>query len=95
MPIGAVGITSIPHNYWGIDWDNVQGGYDYDHFFVVEPRVALEFNMVKFFRIAVGASSRLTNGDVLNYSLDNKVAVDILDGFNVYLKFSCPEATLA
>jgi hypothetical protein len=85
--IGAGGITSIPHNYWGLDWDNVHGGYDYDVFFVVEPGVELEFNMVKFFRIAVGASYRLTNGVVLNYSADNAVPVGALDGFNFYLNF--------
>ena len=83
--IGGVAITTIPNNYW--EWDTNIHGYDYDVFFVFEPGVELEFNMVKFFRVAVGASYRFTNGILLNYDVDKEVPIDALDGFNVYLNF--------
>jgi len=83
--IGGGGVSTIPHNYW--DWDNSYYPYDGDVFFVVEPGIELEFNMVKFFRIALGASYRFTNGILLNYSLTQKVPIDALDGFNFYLNF--------
>ena len=87
MLIGAGGVSTIPHNYWDLDWDTHNYQYDYDVFFVFEPGVELEFNMVKFFRIAVGASYRLTNGIILNYPVDIEVPTDALDGLNVYLNF--------
>ena len=85
--VGAGGISTIPHNYWDIDWDTHAYQYDYDVFFVFEPGVELEFNMVKFFRIAVGASYRFTNGVILNYDVDMSVPANALDGYNVYLNF--------
>jgi len=86
--IGAGGITSIPQNYWDYNYQNYP--YDYDVFFVFEPGVELELNMVKFFRIGLGASYRFTNGVLLNNSLeDAPVPQNILDGYNLYvnLKF--------
>jgi hypothetical protein len=83
--IGGGGVSTIPHNY--MDWDNSYYPYDYDIFFVVEPGVELEFNMVKFFRIALGASYRLTNGIVLTYPTAGDVSKNALDGFNFYLNF--------
>jgi len=83
--IGGGAITTIPNNYW--EWDTNIHGYDYDVFFVFEPGVELEFNMVKFFRVAVGASYRFTNGVLLKYDVDKEVPIDALDGFNVYLNF--------
>lgn len=83
--IGGGGVSTIPQNYW--DWDDSYYPYDYDIFFLVEPGVELEFNMVKFFRVALGASYRWTNGIILQESADLSVAPDALDGFNFYMNF--------
>lgn len=85
--IGAGGITTNPQNYWDYDYENHP--YDYDVFFVFEPGVELELNMVKFFRIGLGASYRFTNGVLLNYANDTQVPKNVLDGYNFYvnLKF--------
>jgi hypothetical protein len=83
--IGGGGITVIPNDYW--DNGSYDYQYNYDVFFVVEPGVELEINMVKFFRIALGASYRFTNGVLLNYSATEVVPVDALDGFNFYMNF--------
>lgn len=84
--IGGGGVSTIPANYW--DSNFTPYVYNYDIFFVFEPAVELEFNMIEFFRVAVGASYRLTNGVLLNYPIDNEpVAVNALDGFNVYMIF--------
>ena len=83
--IGGGAVSTIPKNYW--DWDNNIYPYEYDIFFMVEPGVELELNMVKFFRIALGASYRFTNGVVLNYTAGNEVPKDALDAFNFYINF--------
>ncbi len=85
--IGAGGVATIPYNNWDTHWGPYSYQDDYDVFFVFEPGVELEFNMVKFFRIAVGASYRLTNGIILNNPANLQVPTDALDGFNVYLNF--------
>jgi len=54
------------------NYQNTNYYYDSDAFLVFEPGVDVEFNIVKFFRIAIGASYRLTNGINLRYKyLDN------------------------
>ena len=83
--IGGGGISVIPNDYW--DWDSFNYQYSYDVFFLVEPGVELEINMVKFFRVALGASYRFTNGVLLNYSATEQVPVDAMDGFNFYMNF--------
>ena len=83
--IGGGGISVIPNDYW--NWDSFNYQYNYDVFFMVEPGVELEINMVKFFRIALGASYRFTNGVLLNYSLTEAVPIDVMDGFNFYMNF--------
>ena len=83
--IGGGGISVIPNNYW--DWDSFNYQYNYDVFFLVEPGVELEINMVKFFRVAIGASYRFTNGVLLNYSATEQVPVDAMDGFNFFMNF--------
>lgn len=87
--IGGGGISSIPYNYWDWNWDNTYHpyNYDYDVFFLVEPGVELELNMVKFFRIAIGASYRWTNGIILQNSQGEYVPKDVMDGANVYINF--------
>jgi hypothetical protein len=83
--IGGGGISVVPYDHW--DYDSYNYQYSYDVFFIVEPGVELEINMVKFFRIALGASYRFTNGVLLNYSATEVVPVDALDGFNFYMNF--------
>ena len=80
--IGGGGISTLPTNYWDNDFDPF---YNYDVFFVFEPGVELELNMVKFFRIGLGASYRFTNGVLLNYPIDNVVPKNVLDGYNFYI----------
>lgn len=68
--IGGGGLTYMyrPDYIDHYDW----GGYqtvDWDAFFVVQPGVRVEFNVVKFFRIGVGASYRYTPDlDLVNTS---------------------------
>ena len=80
--IGGGAISTIPNNYLDNSFDPF---YNYDVFFVFEPGVELELNMVKFFRLGLGASYRFTNGVLLNYPLDTQVPKDVLDGYNVYI----------
>jgi len=55
-----VDYTSEDWNWETLDWDA---------FFVVQPGIRLEFNVVKFFRIGVGASYRYTPDlDLINTS---------------------------
>jgi hypothetical protein len=83
--IGGGGVTAIPQYYW--DYDISPYNLDYDVYFVFEPAVELEFNVVKFFRLAVGASYRLTNGVILQYDLNNDVPTNALNSFNFYMIF--------
>ena len=52
-----------------------------------EPGVELEFNLVKFFRLAVGASYRLTNGVILKYNFNRDIRTNALNAFNFYVIF--------
>lgn len=64
--LGVGGVAANPVN----GWDNYNYNYYYydtDVYFVFEPGVDLEFNIVKFFRVALGASYRFTNGVNLQY----------------------------
>ena len=83
--IGGGGVSTVPENYWDSNYNRYN--YDYDVFFVFEPGVEIEFNVVKFFRLAVGASYRLTNGVILKYPFGNDVDVNALNGFNFYVSF--------
>ena len=84
--IGAGGIAYV-HNYWK-DYDDP---YYHDHypteadaFFVLEPGIEIELNLVKFMRLAVGGYYRYTSDLDL---ADSKS--DMLNGFStgVTLKF--------
>lgn len=99
--IMGVGGISAAQSY---NWSG--GHHHYDHnnyyndtdvFLVFEPGVDIEFNIVKFFRIALGASYRLTNGVNLRYKYldDNydeqiiQIDKNALDSFtfNIGFKF--------
>lgn len=66
------------------DYDYYYGPYNWDSFFVFEPGVEIELNVIKFFRVGFGASYRLTS----NLHID-QLPADMLNGFNaaVTLKF--------
>ncbi|MCB0496352.1 MAG: hypothetical protein KDC79_09470 [Cyclobacteriaceae bacterium] len=84
--IGAGGIAVLPNNFWS---NNYYGPNEYDIFFVVEPGAELEFNVVKFFRISMGASYRFTNGVLLNTPDNEAVNLNAMDGitYNINFKF--------
>jgi hypothetical protein len=69
------------HNHKEIDWD---GKRDEDWFFVVEPGVQVEVNLLKWMRFSPGVSYRsVVNSNALGLS-DSKLS-DI--SYNVTLKF--------
>ncbi len=96
---GAGGVTAAPSG----GWDNYNDPYYYnnyyyssDAFFVVQPGIEAEFNIVKFFRIAVGASYRLTSGINLDYKYFDEdgneqtappIDKNALNGFNANITF--------
>ncbi|MCF6171512.1 MAG: hypothetical protein L3J31_01260 [Bacteroidales bacterium] len=97
---GAGGVTAAPPGSW--DGYNHGGGYYYDNyyydtdaFFVFQPGLEVEFNIVKFFRIALGASYRFTDGINLQYkyfdnnNVEKTVIVDskALNAFNASITF--------
>lgn len=68
--IGAGGITYVNNSWTGssqLPHNNNYYSLDSQAFFVVEPGVELELNMVKFFRIALGAYYRYTSDVTLTY----------------------------
>lgn len=84
--VGMGGIALVENDGWG--WYSHDDRYDhwheYDHdlFFVVEPAVELEFNVVRFFRTSAYASYRFTS-DIELYDTDS----DVLRGFNFGMTF--------
>lgn len=96
--LGVGGVSAIQSQNWTSSYhNNAVTYYDTDAFVVLEPGVDIEFNIVKFFRVALGASYRLTNGVNLRYKyLDdnyeeqsitiNKNALDSFT-FNIGFKF--------
>jgi hypothetical protein len=83
--IGAGGITYTNQKWWeGNDYDEPASSIDSDAFFVLEPGLEVEINLISFMRLALGGSYRYTS----NVSLINTDG-DLLRGFNGYfgLKF--------
>lgn len=80
--IGAGGITFTDDIDWDCDWEHQD--YDSDAFFVIEPGIELEFNIIRFMRISTGVYYRHTS----NIELDG-VDKDALNGFStgITLKF--------
>ncbi|MBE0638560.1 MAG: hypothetical protein IH598_08570 [Bacteroidales bacterium] len=75
---GAAYVNNGWYDYQGDDWDYYT--IDSSPFFVVEPGIEIEFNMVKFMRIGLGAYYRYTSG--LNLV---KTDEHVLDGFSTGL----------
>lgn len=75
--IGAGGVAYTKH------WQELDPNYDYDTvyessdaFFVLEPGIEIEFNMLKFFRLALSTSYRYTSDISLKYKDDTIGAPD-------------------
>lgn len=95
--IGAGGIAYTTNyntnDYYYDDSNYRRDSYeDSDAFFVVEPGIELEFNMVSFMRIALTGSYRYTSNIDLNYSSTSYANVGIgskgmLCGWNVGMAF--------
>jgi hypothetical protein len=96
--IGAGGVAAMPSNWE--NWNNYEPNnyyYNVDGYFVFEPGVDVEFNITKFFRIAVGGSYRYTSDvhlvhkyyDNTGTEISKKIDTDALRGFNadISLKF--------
>ena len=85
--IGAGGVAYVKHYHYG-HGDDYNYNYDYSDdasaFFVIEPGLEIEFNMVKFMRVALGGYYRYTS----NLSLADTES-DVLNGFTfgMTLKF--------
>jgi len=93
ITIGGGVVTANSKNGW-TDYSYYYDDENFDVYFVFEPGVDLELNITKFFRIAAGASYRLTNELDMTYSYFNEqegsmVTHDIdkhaLNAFNVKL----------
>lgn len=95
---GVGGISAVQSKDWSSSYNNDKVNYyDTDAFIVIEPGIDIEFNIVRFFRIALGASYRFTNGVNLRYKyLDDDFVeqITVIDKnalnsftFNVGFKF--------
>ncbi len=93
---GVGGVTAVEYNDWNSSSSNHRVNYyDSDAFLVIEPGIDVEFNIVKFFRLALGATYRYTNGVNLRYKyIDNNfdeqtIIIDkhALDSFTFNISF--------
>lgn len=93
--IGGGGLTAANWNYTNYNYNYNQYYYNADAFFVFEPGVDVEFNVVKFFRVALGVSYRLTSDIYLQYKYFDdanveqvvNVPTDALNSFNYNITF--------
>lgn len=93
--VGGGGATAANWNYINYNYNYNQYYYNADAFFVFEPGVDLEFNIVKFFRVALGASYRLTSNINLQYKYFDDTNVEqvitlptnALNAFNYNITF--------
>lgn len=89
--IGAGGVSYLRDNHVFDNFDRDPFDEDTEAFFVVEPEVELELNMLKFMRLAFGVSYRYTSDINLTYDTSNQAIAgkDLLNGLSggVTLKF--------
>ena len=88
--IGAGGVAySLKYKYQNNYDNNFWETIDASAFFIVEPGIELNLNLVKFMRISFGGYYRFTSGLNLEDPYGDKAAKDILDGFSagISLKF--------
>jgi hypothetical protein len=81
--IGGGGLALNENTWHDYDWEyDYYEPFDWDSYFVFEPGVEIELNVVEFFRIGVGASYRLTSNMHMAY-----VPKDMMNGFNAAVTF--------
>lgn len=81
--IGGGGIALNDYTWHDYDWeDEYYEPYEWDSYFIVEPGVEIELNVVRFFRVAFGASYRYTS----NMHIAN-VPKDMMNGFSGNVTF--------
>jgi hypothetical protein len=96
--IGAGGVTATPANWrsWGNGYyDPNNYYYNVDAFFVLEPGVDLQFNITKWFRLALGGSYRFTSDVYLVHKYYDSQGIEqvvtvpkgALRNFNVDISF--------
>ncbi len=83
---GGVAYSYKRHENWE---DNYWETHDASAFFVVEPGLEINLNLVKFMRISFGGYYRITAGLSLEDPNDEKASSDLLNGFStgISLKF--------
>jgi hypothetical protein len=72
--VGAGGVSYVRDSAFSNDFDRNPYSEDTEVFFVVEPGIDLELNLVKFMRLGIGVSYRYTSDISLTY-LDNQQAI--------------------
>lgn len=90
--IGAGGVTATPASWQHIDYYDTYY-YNSTAFFVAEAGVDIQFNITKFFRVAIGGGYRYTSNiylqhkylDELDVEHVKNVPTDALRGFNADL----------
>jgi hypothetical protein len=85
--IFGIGGAAYNYNTWAdYDWEHNNNNQDYfydsDAFFIIEPGMEIELNVVKFFRISFGGTYRFTK----DLHLVN-TSTTLLDGFSVNISF--------
>ena len=81
--IGGGGLALNENTWHDYDWEyDYYEPFDWDSYFVFEPGVEIELNVVEFFRVAFGASYRLTSNMHMAY-----VPKDMMNGFNAAVTF--------
>jgi hypothetical protein len=78
--IGGGGVTAANWNYTNYNYNYNNYYYNTDGFFVFEPGVDVEFNVVKFFRVALGVSYRITSEINLFYKYFNEYGEEVVIG---------------
>ena len=95
MIFGAGGATAANWEYYNYNYGYDNYYYNGDWFLVFEPGVDVEFNLTKFFRVALGVSYRLASDINLQYKYFDDANVEqtinipenVLNGFNYNLCF--------
>ncbi|MCK9399329.1 MAG: hypothetical protein M0Q51_04970 [Bacteroidales bacterium] len=81
--IGGGGLVLNDQTWHDYNWENdYDEPYDWDSYFVVEPGVEIELNVIKCFRVAFGASYRYTSNLHMAY-----VPKNLMNGFNGSVTF--------
>lgn len=85
---GLGGIAYTRSTWTGDPWAYTDSWVeDMDTYLIFEPGVELEFNILRFFRLAAGVTYRMTSPISLIESEPGLVASDVLDGFSAGITF--------